>query len=88
MRILIFTLVLLLASTASAADWIFAPSTYTHKNGERVTQYAEPEPAYTPDYSQYRHHVYIYQDNRGHYYRRDTWRYPPYYHHPYWRYWR
>jgi hypothetical protein len=49
-------------SAASAADWILAPSTFTHDpaTGERVSQFAPIEPVYVqsrPDYlrSGYRH---------------------------------
>jgi hypothetical protein len=52
-----------LASFASAADWLVAPSYYTHEplTGQRVTQYAEIGPYYyyhRPDYqkSGYRHY--------------------------------
>lgn len=31
-------------SQAKGADWITAPSYYTHKDGERVTQYTPVEP--------------------------------------------
>lgn len=50
------------AGQASAADWLLAPSTYTHspETGERVAQYARVPPVYVqtrPDYlkSGYRH---------------------------------
>lgn len=61
---LIFTLAagLLAAAPGSAADWITAPSYYTHDpmSGERVAQYTEVGPFYyysRPDYmlSGYRH---------------------------------
>ncbi len=51
------------AACAGAADWILAPSTFTHdpQTGARVAQYAPIEPVYVesrPDYlkSGYRHH--------------------------------
>src|SRR5690606_13583243 len=61
-----FTLVAVIGSgvvsSAVAADWILAPSTYTHdpQTGRRVTQYAPIEPVVVPtrpDYikSGYRH---------------------------------
>ncbi len=64
MRSLLLTLALLiLANTSFAADWLTAPSYYTHDpmSGERVTQYAEIGPYYyyhRPDYqrSGYRHY--------------------------------
>lgn len=53
---------LLFGGAAGAADWILAPSTFTHdpQTGERVSQYAPIEPVYVqtrPDYlkSGYRH---------------------------------
>ncbi len=62
----VFTLVALIVSggtgSVRAADWILAPSTYTHdpQTGRRVTQYAPIEPVLVPsrpDYvkSGYRH---------------------------------
>jgi len=55
--------VLFLTTSACAADWILAPSTFTHdpETGKRVTQYAPIGPFYWPqraDYRQsgYRHH--------------------------------
>lgn len=44
---LLFT-VALLASAAAAADWLAAPSTYTHdpRTAERVTQYSPIGPVY------------------------------------------
>lgn len=29
-----------------AVSWLFMPSTYTHKEGQRVSQYSEPPKAY------------------------------------------
>jgi hypothetical protein len=61
-RVLTFCIVALAAFPAAAADWLFAPSDYTHspENGQRVGQYCPPprifvyeNPLYTK--SLYRH---------------------------------
>lgn len=60
--LLSLTLVFVVCSAAQAADWVVAPSYYSHdpQTGERVTQYAQVGPVYRydrPDYrtSGYRH---------------------------------
>jgi hypothetical protein len=47
--------VALSAFTADAADWIFAPSTYSHdpESGQRIAQYAPIPPVYTAPRSGY-----------------------------------
>ena len=62
-RIIVAVLVVSLPIPAIAADWLTAPSYYTHDwtNGHRVTQYAPVGPFYYPqraDYSKsgYRHY--------------------------------
>lgn len=88
MRRLAILIVLLCAASASAADWIFLPSTYTHKDGKRVTQYAKPKPAFVPDYSDWYHRVRIYSDSHGRTYTWETWdnRFPRYHHRYYYYY--
>ena len=50
----------LLANFASAADWLTAPSYYTHdpSSGQRVTQYAEIGPYYYYHRSDYQRSSY------------------------------
>jgi hypothetical protein len=44
-------------------SWIFLPSAYSHDaQGNRVTQYAKPAPAYVPVYPNYRQRVYRHRD--------------------------
>jgi hypothetical protein len=57
MKILLGLLLLLLCAASAQGEessWIFRPSYYTHDaKGQRVYQYAQPEPAYAPDTSTY-----------------------------------
>jgi len=50
---------------ATAADWIFAPSYFTHdpQSGQRVSQYAEKDPAYAPERGNYRRSGYRHTQN-------------------------
>jgi hypothetical protein len=69
--------ILLVSASVAQASWIFLPSTYTHRDGERVVQYTKPAPAYRQDDTQWRHWIRIHRDTRGNYHRWETW-YKPY----------
>jgi len=55
-------LLLLLTTPATATDWITAPSYYTHRDGQRVRQYARPRPTY-PNHSEVK--VYVYRQRHS-----------------------
>ncbi len=87
----ILTIGILLAGACQAlgSEWIFMSSVYTHKDGQRVTQYAKPKPAYVHKEPMY-HRFYNHRDSDGRYYLRETWYNYPHYshydsHYDYWR---
>ena len=46
MKTLLWLALIVLGGTSAHAEWIFLPSYYTHRNGERVYQYKLPAPSY------------------------------------------
>jgi hypothetical protein len=46
MKTLLWLALTLLGGTSAHAEWIFLPSYYTHRNGDRVYQYELPAPSY------------------------------------------
>ena len=47
MKTLLFLFIVLVGSTTYASEWVFLPSYYSQNAvGNRVSQYAQPEPSY------------------------------------------
>ena len=71
-------------------EWIFLPSYYTHRNGERVYQYSLPAPSYARGEAVYQggyRHQYF-QNGSDYMHLFEAWGQPPYYpppcYYPHW----
>ncbi len=86
----ILWVLLILCSAQAQAEWIFLPSYYTHRNGERVYQYSLPAPSYarseTLYQGGYRHQYFQNGSDSMHLF--EAWGQPPYYpppcYYPHW----
>jgi hypothetical protein len=85
MKTLLWLAMVVLGSTTAHAEWIFLPSYYTHRNGERVCQYSLPAPSYARGEAVYEggyRHQYF-QNGSDYMHVIEAWGWPPYYVPPY-----
>jgi hypothetical protein len=87
---IILGVLLILCSAQAHAQWIFLPSYYTHRNGERVYQYSFPAPSYARGEAVYEggyRHQYF-QNGSDSMHVIEAWGQPPYYpppcYYPHW----
>ena len=76
-QLILAFVILVFSATAQANEWIFQLSTFTHRDGSRVTQYTKPKLHYLQHDPNFRRWLYIHRDSNGNYYMRETWSYWP-----------